>query len=141
MATRTNFSFRYEWSEKIAHLSETIQYQIFIGTVAYAKHGEFPADASAEARAAFEEYILPDFIKRAKAAEYRARAKARKAAAQTATQTGNTTARETPAAETPATEAPAAVGLAVAPPLSRAARRRLAREQKKHKLPASLQKQ
>lgn len=82
MATRKNFSFRYEWSERISHLSEKVQFQILTGTVAYAKTGEFPSDACSEALSAFEEYILPDFRKRAKAAEYRARAKARKAAAQ-----------------------------------------------------------
>lgn len=134
MATRKNFSFRYEWSERIAHLSEKTQYEILVGTVAYAKTGEFPTGASAEARAAFDEHILPDFLKRAKAAEYRARAKARKAAAQTQTVENNKSAEPhtAPAKEDAAPQSAEELDAAPAPiPLSRAERRRRARELEK----------
>lgn len=122
MTARKNFSFRYDWAEKIAHLPEEVQFEILTGTVAYAKNGEFPLSASAEARTAFEEFILPDFRKRAKAAEYRARAKARK-------QCSQAQAKVTVQAAEPEAEAP--VPLAFAIPLSRAERRRRAREEQK----------
>lgn len=140
MATRKNFSFRYEWSERIAHLSDTVQFQILAGTVAYAKTGEFPAEACDEAREAFEEHILPDFRKRAKAAEYRARAKARKAAAQAASASMSHEAAVAPAQSAPASgAADKAAELPVTPPpapLSRAERRRL-EKMKRRKLSRS----
>lgn len=140
MSVRKNFSFRYDWAEKIAHLPEKVQFEILTGTVAYAQSGVFP-ESSAEAREAFEEHILPDFRKRAKAAEYRARAKARKAAmaqqAQPASEPGEPKQPQTAEPETKVEKAapepptaPTAVPTVEAPAaarLSSSARRRLLR--------------
>lgn len=77
---RTNFAFRYQWSLAIAHLPAEYRLEIFEATVRYAETGATGpmSDVAAEA---FGSFILPDFERRRKAADYRARAKARKAQA------------------------------------------------------------
>ena len=80
--TRKNFSFRYDWQKAIAGLDPEIRLEIYECTVRYAETGElcFSTDTAAEA---FNKYILPDFKRREKAAEYRARRKARREPAET----------------------------------------------------------
>lgn len=80
--TRKNFSFRYDWQKAIAGLDPEIRLEIYECTVRYAETGElcFSTDTAAEA---FNKYILPDFKRREKAAEYRARRKGRREPAET----------------------------------------------------------
>lgn len=80
---RTNFAFRYQWSLAIAHLAAEYRLEIFEATVRYAETGA-TGPMSKVAEEAFSSFILPDFERRRKAAEYRARAKARKAQAENA---------------------------------------------------------
>ncbi|MBD5215461.1 MAG: hypothetical protein HDS78_02920 [Bacteroidales bacterium] len=80
--TRKNFSFRYDWQKAIAGLDPEIRLEIYECTVRYAETGElcFTSETAAEA---FNKYILPDFKRREKAAEYRSRRKARREPAET----------------------------------------------------------
>lgn len=76
---RKNFAFRFAWFEAIAHLSWEVRLEVIEATIRYAETGE-TGQLSPAAAEAFEKYIMPDFHRRAKAAEYRARRKARLAA-------------------------------------------------------------
>lgn len=76
---RKNFAFRFEWSQAIAYLSWDFRLEVYEATIRYAESGE-TGELSPLAQEAFEKFILPDFRRRAKAAEYRARRKARLAA-------------------------------------------------------------
>lgn len=76
---RKNFSFRFEWFQAIAHLDPEQRLEIYEQTIRYASTGR-ACFQSGIAAVAFNKYILPDFERRAKAAEYRARRKARLAA-------------------------------------------------------------
>ena len=76
---RKNFAFRFAWSEAIADLRWPVRLEVFEATVRYAETGQ-TGELSPEAAEAFEKHILPDFRRRQKAAEYRARRKARLAA-------------------------------------------------------------
>ena len=72
---RKNFSFRFEWQQAIAHLEPAVRLEIYEQTVSYAATGSacFQTEAAEQA---FNEFILPDFRRREKAAAYRARRKA-----------------------------------------------------------------
>ena len=74
---RTNFAFRYDWNLAIAHLAPEYRLEIIEATIRYAETGETGplTDIAAEA---FRSFILPDFERRRKSAERRARSKARK---------------------------------------------------------------
>lgn len=74
---RKIFAFRFEWMEAIASYDPNVRLEIYEATVMYAETGTLPA-MSPQAALGFETYILPDFERRRKAAEYRARAKARR---------------------------------------------------------------
>ena len=74
---RKIFAFRFEWMEAIASYDPNVRLEIYEATVIYAETGTLPA-MSPQAALGFETYILPDFERRRKAAEYRARAKARR---------------------------------------------------------------
>ena len=76
---RKNFSFRFEWQQAIAHLEPELRLEIYEQTINYALTGK-RYFKSGIAALAFNEYILPDFERRAKAAAYRARRKAAKEA-------------------------------------------------------------
>lgn len=76
---RKNFAFRFAWFEAIAHLSWDLRLEVIEATIRYAETGS-AGELSSGAEEAFEKFILPDFRRRAKAAEYRARRKARMAA-------------------------------------------------------------
>lgn len=76
---RKNFAFRYEWLQAIADLDPEIRLEIYEGTIQYAATGKV-CFRSGIAATAFNKYILPDFERREKAAIYRARRKAAKAA-------------------------------------------------------------
>lgn len=78
---RKNFSFRFEWQQAIADLSPEERLEVYEQTIRYASTGR-ACFYSGRAEIAFNTYILPDFLRRAKAAEYRARAKARRIARQ-----------------------------------------------------------
>lgn len=73
---RKNFAFRFAWFEAIAHLPREVRLEVIEATVRYAETGT-QGTLSAAASEAFDEYILPDFRRRAKAAEYRTRRKTR----------------------------------------------------------------
>lgn len=77
--TRKNFAFRFEWSQALAYLSWDCRLEVYEATIRYAETGE-TGELSPSAAEAFEKFILPDFRRRQKAAEYRARRKARLAA-------------------------------------------------------------
>lgn len=77
--SRNNFAFRFEWSQAIAYLSWEFRLEVYEASIRYAETGQ-TGELSPSAAEAFEKYILPDFRRRAKAAEYRARRKARLAA-------------------------------------------------------------
>ena len=89
---RKNFAFRFEWMEAIASYDPNIRLEIYEATIMYAQTGELP-EMSPQAALGFETYILPDFERRRRAAEYRARAKARRIAREAQNQTS---APETP---------------------------------------------
>lgn len=76
---RKNFAFRFEWSQAIAYLSWDLRLEVYEATFRYAETGE-TGELSPSAAEAFERHIMPDFRRRQKAAEYRARRKARLAA-------------------------------------------------------------
>lgn len=73
---RKNFSFRFEWQQAIAYLNPEERLEVYEETIRYARTGR-ASFYSARAEAAFNTHILPDFERRAKAAAYRARRKAR----------------------------------------------------------------
>lgn len=74
--TRKNFSFRYEWQQAIADLDPEIRLEVYEQTINYAATGKLNF-TSGIAALAFERHILPDFERRAKAAEYRRKRKER----------------------------------------------------------------
>ena len=76
---RKNFAFRFEWMQALAYLAWDFRLEVYEATIRYAETGE-TGELSPTAAEAFEKYILPDFRRRQKAAEYRARRKARLAA-------------------------------------------------------------
>ena len=67
---RKIFAFRFEWMEAIASYDPNVRLEIYEATVMYAETGTLPA-MSPQAALGFETYILPDFERRRKAAEYR----------------------------------------------------------------------
>lgn len=75
---RKNFSFKFEWHQAIAHYSPEIRLEIYEAVIRYAETGQL-GHLSLEAAVAFEKYFRPDFERRRKAAEYRARRKAAEA--------------------------------------------------------------
>ncbi|MBD5219790.1 MAG: hypothetical protein HDS72_06085 [Bacteroidales bacterium] len=126
MMQRKNFSFRFEWQQAIAHLAPLCRLEIYEAAVRYAETGE-TGPLSAEAAEAFEQYIMPDFRRRAKAAEYRARRKARLAAKST----------EEPITPNPPTTpisptTPPKITPIIFPGPNRRERRLMAAEQKRH---------
>lgn len=76
---RNNFYFRFEWSQDICYLDPLERLEVYEATFLYARTGE-TAEMSTRAAEAFNKFILPVFRRREKAAEYRARRKARLAA-------------------------------------------------------------
>lgn len=77
--SRKNFAFRFEWHNVIQYLPWEIRLEVYEATIRYAETGQ-TGQLTPLAAETFEKYILPDFRRRAKAAEYRARRKARLAA-------------------------------------------------------------
>ena len=76
---RKNFAFRFEWFDVISYLAWECRLEVYEATIRYAETGE-TGELSPSAAEAFDKVILPDFRRRQKAAEYRARRKARLAA-------------------------------------------------------------
>ena len=77
---RKSFSFRFEWQQAIADLAPEERLEVYEQTIRYAETGKVSTFYYGRAAAAFYAHILPVFHRRAKAAEYRARRKARLAA-------------------------------------------------------------
>lgn len=86
---RKNFAFKFEWQQAIAYLSPEERLEVYEETIRYARTGRVSFN-SGRACVAFNTHILPDFERRRKAAEYRARAKARRQAeAEASNKSGN----------------------------------------------------
>lgn len=74
-----NFSFRYEWLELMDNLYEEEQIEVIHAIAHFSRCGEV-AVLSCDANRVFRDKILPTLQKRRKAALYRARLRARRAA-------------------------------------------------------------